>query len=71
MAEGIAHHTIQFVCEKCGAKTEKTLGWAQQNARFVCPGCGHAVLFDERPLDLGEWEKSLQGAQRFLKPPRR
>ena len=51
---------VPIVCNKCGHKFSKTLGWLKSNDKFSCPGCSK-VTFQSKKL-VRELQETVDAA---------
>jgi hypothetical protein len=46
----VSAYELTIVCEKCGAQSEKAIGWLRLHRDMKCPGCAAVIVLNTSRL---------------------
>jgi hypothetical protein len=46
IAEIVSNYELPIACEKCGAQSQKTIGWIRLHRDMKCPGCDAVIVLN-------------------------
>lgn len=46
ISEIVSNYELTIACEKCGAQTQKTIGWIRQHRDMKCPQCEAVIVLN-------------------------
>jgi anaerobic ribonucleoside-triphosphate reductase len=46
IAEIVSNYELSIVCERCGAQTQKTIGWIRRQRDMKCPACDAIIILN-------------------------
>jgi hypothetical protein len=46
IAEIVSNYELPIACEKCGAQSQKTIGWIRLHRDMKCPGCEAVIVLN-------------------------
>jgi hypothetical protein len=46
ISEIVSNYELPIACEKCGAQSQKTIGWIRLHRDMKCPGCDAVIVLN-------------------------
>lgn len=46
ISEIVSNYELTIACEKCGAQSQKTIGWIRLHRDMKCPGCDAVIVLN-------------------------
>jgi hypothetical protein len=46
IAEIVSAYELTIACEKCGAQSQRTIGWIRLHRDMKCPGCDAVIVLN-------------------------